>query len=345
MSAGTEAPKRLRVGVVGLGIGQAHLLAYVLAPELFEVVVIADIDAHRRERAANDWGVAAVASFEELLAHDLDVVDLCTPPAPHEAQCIAALQRGVHVICEKPLVDNLESLGRLEAAEQAAAGRLMPIFQYRFAPGLARMKATVDAGLCGRLYLATAETSWLRGDDYYAAPWRGTFAGEGGGAVFGHGTHAHDLLSWIAGPLVNITGQTATLVNDIETEDCATGFGATADGGLVSMAVTLGSVREITRLRFCFEHVTAESSLEPYEPGNEPWRFDWADPAHAAAADEVWAELAPRPSGFGGQLAAFHEAVTTNGELPVTLADARRALELVTGWYQSARTGRTVELA
>jgi predicted dehydrogenase len=336
---------RVRVGVVGLGIGQAHLLAYVLAPELFEVVAIADTDAERRERAASDWGVEAVASLDELLALDLDVVDLCTPPALHESQCVAALNSGAHVICEKPLVADLDALDRLVAAEAAAPGRLMPIFQYRFAPGIARMKAVADAGLCGQLYLATSETSWLRGDDYYAAPWRGTVAGEGGGAVFGHGTHAHDLLSYVAGPLTSITGQVATLVNDIETEDCATGFGRTAGGGLMSMAVTLGSIREITRLRFCFEHVTAESALDPYEPGNEPWTFDWASTSLAGQADEIWAAMPAAPSGFSGQLAAFHRAVTEGSPLPVTLADARRALELVSGWYESARTGRPVSLA
>jgi len=329
---------------VGLGIGQAHLLAYVLAPELFEVVVIADTDEGRRAQAGSDWGVPTVATLDELLDIDLDVVDICTPPEYHEAHCTAALVRGRHVICEKPLVADLDALARLEAAEAAADGRLMPIFQYRFAPGIARMRAFVDAGLVGSLRLATSETSWWRDETYYATPWRGTVAGEGGGAVFGHGTHAHDLLSFIAGPLVRIQGQTATLVNDIETEDCATAFGATADGGLVSMAVTLGSLREITRLRFCFEHVTAESSLDPYEPGNEPWSFDWATPELAARANDVERSLPSSPSGFSGQLAAFHHAVTTDAPLPVTLADARRALELVTGWYESARTGRAVEL-
>ena len=336
--------ERLRVGVVGLGIGQAHLLAYVTAPELFEVVVIADTDEDRRTRASNDWGISAVATLDDVLEHELDVIDLCTPPAFHEAGCLAGLAAGLHVICEKPLVRDLDALARLEAAERASAGRLMPIFQYRFAPGIARMKAVVDAGMCGRLHLATAETAWWRGDEYYAAPWRGTVAGEGGGAVFGHGTHAHDLVAHIAGPLTSVTGQIATLVNDVETEDCATGFGATSDGGLVSMAVTLGSVRELTRLRFCFQHLTAESSTDPYEPGNEPWTFDWSTPDLAAEAEAIWGDLPSSPSGFPGQLAAFHHAVTTGGPLPVTLADARRALELTVAWYDSAATGRRVDL-
>jgi predicted dehydrogenase len=157
--------------------------------------------------------------------------------------------------------------------------------------------------------------------------------------------HGIDAFLYLFGSPENVIARSATLVNDIETEDTATGFGATADGGLVSMAVTLGSIREITRLRFSFEHVSAESCVEPYEPGNEPWTFDWATPELAAEAAAVWTAMPSSPSGFSGQLSAFHAAVTGDGQLPVTLADARRALELVTGWYESARTGRSVALS
>ena len=114
---------------------------------------------------------------------------------------------------------------RFDSAASRAAGRLMPIFQYRYGTGVARLRAAVDAGLCGRLYLATSETAWFRDAAYYSTPWHGTLAGEGGGTVLLHGTHAHDLLTHVAGPLATIQGQVATLVNEIETEDCATAFG------------------------------------------------------------------------------------------------------------------------
>lgn len=323
-----------------MGIGQAHLLAYVSMPDLFEVVALADTDEARRTRAARDWGIRAVTGVDELVELDLDVIDVCTPPRLHEAHCRAALAAGRHVICEKPLVADEASLDRIEADEAASSGRVMPIFQYRFAPGIARMKALVDAGLCGAVYTATAETSWLRGEDYYAAEWRGTVAGEGGGAVFGHGTHAHDLLTWIAGPLHSIQGLTATRVNPIETEDCAAAVGTFVDGGLATMSVTLGSIHEITRLRFCFEHVTAESSTDPYEPGNEPWQFDFSSDEVADSAARVWEAMPNARPGFEGQLAAFHAAIAADGPLPVTLNDARRALRLVGAWYDSAATGR-----
>ena len=337
----------LRVALVGAGIADRHAAAWRWLPALFDVPVLCSLDDARGRALCDRHRIAEYTQDVDSLfeRHDIDIVDICTPPDSHFALCERALAAGKHVVCEKPLFGSLAEVDRMASLVQRSGRLLMPIFQYRFAPGIARMKAAVDAGLCGALRLATSETSWLRGDDYYAAPWRGTFAGEGGGAVLGHGTHAHDLLSFVAGPLVSISGQVATLVNDIETEDTATGFGAVADGGLVSMAVTLGSIREITRLRFSFEHVSAESSVEPYEPGNEPWTFDWASAELAAEADALWASMPETSTGFSGQLAAFHHAVTTDGDLPVTLADARRALELVTGWYESARTGRPVELS
>lgn len=102
----------LRVGVVGLGIGQMHLLSW-LEVQGAPVTMIADVDEQRRARAAQDWGVPAVDSLGALLAAGVDVVDLCTPPSMHEAQIEQCLAAGAHVICEKPLVDSVAACDRL----------------------------------------------------------------------------------------------------------------------------------------------------------------------------------------------------------------------------------------
>lgn len=340
--------RRLRVGVAGMGIGQAHLLAYLSLTDRFEVAAIAEVDDARRERAAADWGVAkAVPSVEDLLELDLDVVDLCTPPWLHADQVVAALDAGRHVVCEKPLAPSLAEIDRIEAAAAASPATVMPIFQYRFAPGAARLKALVDAGVCGSLHLATSETAWTRGPDYFEVQWRGRWETEGGGAVLSHATHLHDLVTWLGGPVRSVSGLAATLVNDVETEDTAAavieldqpGRAAPAIG---SLSVTLGSATEISRLRLCYEHVTAESCTEPYDPGAEPWTFSFSDPSVQAAAERIWSDLAPVAPGYEGQLGAFHAAITDEAELPVTLRDARKAVELVTAWYTSARTGERV---
>lgn len=333
----------LRVGVVGLGIGQMHLLGWS-GVEGASVVMVADIDERRRARVERDWKVTAVDSLDALLDAGVDVVDLCTPPSFHGPQVERCLDAGVHVICEKPLVESVEACDRLrdttERAFAASGARLMPILQYRFGDGARRARALVDAGLTGRLFTASGSTWWRRDRDYYeASPWRGTWAGEGGGTVLIHAIHIHDLLTWIGGPLAELRALTATRVNPVETEDCAVAVGRTNDGGLMSMNVTLGAATESSRLVWCFEHVTIESSTSPYDPAAEPWTFRFRSPEVEAAATPVLAAVPPTKPLFTGQLQGFVDALRDGTPFPVTLDDAQATLELVAAWYHSARTG------
>ena len=126
---------------------------------------------------------------------EVDIVDICTPPTLHVAQALAALAAGKQVICEKPIAGSLAEVDRLIAAEQAAPGRLMPVFQYRFGNGVQRAKRIVDLGLAGKPYLATVETAWKRAAAYYATPWRGRLDTELGGVLLTQAIHSHDIMT------------------------------------------------------------------------------------------------------------------------------------------------------
>ncbi len=344
----SEAPRReLKVGVVGMGIGQSHLLSWLEVGGA-SATVFAELDDAKRAKGTADWGIPGVVSLDDLLdpdsAHRVDVVDLCTPPSMHEDQVVRCLDAGVHVICEKPLVDSVAACDRLAAAAERAAtvsgARFMPIFQYRFGDGAARARALIDAGITGRLFTASASTWWRRGKGYYAeAPWRGTWAGERGGCVLSHAIHNHDMLTWMAGPLVELRAMAATRVNDVQTEDCAVAIGRTADGALLTMNVTLGAAGESSQLVWHFDNVTITSSHEAYDPGAGPWNFEFRRSAFAEEAEQVWADLPVSATQYTGQFQGFVDALVSGGEFPVTLADAQASLELVTAWYHSARTG------
>lgn len=340
-------PRRdLRVGVVGMGVGQLHLLSWIEVVGATAVALV-EPDAVLRTRAAADWGLDAYASLEDLLEAGVDVVDLCTPPALHEAQVMACLEMGVHVICEKPLVDSLAACDRLDAALAAAPGgaRLLPVLQYRFGHGAAQARALVEAGIAGRLFTAQASTWWRRDADYYAeAAWRGTWQGALGGTVVNHAVHIHDLLTWIGGPLTEIQAIDATLVADLEVEDCAVAIGRTRGGGLMSMNVTTGAAEESSRLAWCFEHVQIESATDPYHPAGRPWTFLWRDDETRRQGEAVLAQVPRRGDAFTGQFQAFVDALVDERPQPVTLRDARAALELVTAWYDSARRSTRVSL-
>ena len=338
--------ERLRVAVVGGGIGTLHIAAIRNLPELFEVAAFCDIDPARAEEIGARYGIGnVVTSFETLLARDdVDIVDLCTPSNLHVTQTRAALEAGRHVICEKPLAGSLAEVDALAELAEATGRHLSPIFQYRFGNGFQKLLHLRAKGVLGKTYLATVETHWRRGPDYYAAPWRGRLATELGGCLVTHAIHAHDLLTHALGPIRSVHARTATRVNPIETEDCAVVSLELADGALAALSVTLGAAVEHSRLRFYFEKVTIESNLAPYHPQSEPWRFETADEAAQAEIEAALTDFAPMLEHYEGQLSRLHAALTEGGPPPVSIADSRASIELLTAAYHSARTGASETL-
>ncbi len=260
-----------KVAVVGLGIGRAHIdEGFSKLPAQWEVGAICDLDPARLARTGDEFAIARrTAAFEEVLGMaDIDVIDICTPPALHREQMLAALATGKHVICEKPFVTSLAEMDTIETAAAAAKGTLMPIFQYRWGDGFRRALRVVRAGLACTPYNATVETAWRRAQDYYDIKWHGTWAIERGGCLLGHAIHIHDMMQELMGDAASAYAQVATRVNPIETEDCAAATLRMASGAVVALAATLGSASEISRMRLHFENVTFESCTEPYSPGN-----------------------------------------------------------------------------
>jgi predicted dehydrogenase len=337
---------RYRVGIVGAGIGARHVEGFLENPDKFEVAVICDRDRRRAAALASQAGAAVHGEFDAaLLARDdLDIIDICLPPSLHFDTVSRALRAGRHVICEKPLVGSLAEVDALEALAKQCRRTLMPVFQARFGNGLAKARHLVNTGAAGRVYLATAETHWHRGAAYYAVPWRGKLATELGGAFAGHAIHIHDMLTTLLGPARRVAAQAAVRVNPIETEDCGGAVLEMHDGAIAVLSVTLGSAEEISRLRVMCENVTMESGGELYACAREPWRFVPREPRDQAWLDAALAGAPVGLEGFAGQFALCHAALATGAALPVTIADARRSVELISAIYHSARTGERVDL-
>ena len=330
------------VAVIGLGIGRAHLEeGYVNHPDKFRVLAACDLNPARLAEVADAFDIPRrTTSFAEILAmEDIDIIDICTPPLAHFDQIIAALGAGKEVICEKPLVGSLADADRIIAAERMARGRVMPIFQYRWGTGFQKARRLVELDLVGKPYLVSAETHWRRDADYYAVPWRGRYDIELGGAMLSQAIHLHDMAQELMGPIAELSAVMATRVNPIEVEDCCAASLRFTSGAVGTLSATLGAATEISRLRLMFEHVTMESCLESYSPGNDPWIFQPRSEAAAARIEAALADFAPVHPRFRGQLEAYHRALTEGAPMPVTLADARRSLELITALNQSAETG------
>lgn len=338
--------RRLRIGVVGAGIGASHIEGYQALPDMYEVVALCDINDARRGEVAAQYGIAAQDKrFDDLLSRDLDFVDICTPSGLHHAQVMQAMQAGHNIVIEKPVGKSLAEVDEQIALATATGRMACPIFQYRFGLGVQRLHHLIAKGIAGPANMATAETHWFRGAEYYGrAAWRGTFDGELGGCLTTHAIHIHDMMCEILGPIASVHARTARRVNGNETEDMAVLSLGFASGAFGTSSVTLGSREEMSRLRVCFRDLVGESGRSPYNPGHEPWTFPHDDDGEKARIAAALEDFRPLPERFPGQFYRLHQAVTGGSPLPVTLADARRSVELLTAAYWSARTGEAVNL-
>lgn len=334
------------VAIIGAGIGREHLIGYAALPERFTVKTVCDLDRARAETICEGYkGIAVNDHLDTVLADpEIDIIDVCLPPHLHFKVADQALKAQKHVVCEKPLVGSLADADALTATSKETGRHVFPVFQYRYGLGTAQLHALIDAGLAGRCYAGTLETHWNRPASYYDVDWRGTWAGEQGGALLGHAIHIHDLLPSILGPVARVYADVATRVNAIEVEDCASLSIRMAEGAVITSSVTLGAANDTSRMRFMFEGFTVESDHAPYAPAQNSWTFKAREPQSQSDLDAVLAGVTGARAGFPGLFEAMADALDGKGGREVTLSDGRASLEFVTAAYASARSRVPVDL-
>ena len=334
------------VAIIGAGIGREHLSGYATLPERFTVKTVCDLDTTRAKMICEGHsGVNVTDKLAQVMADpEIDIIDICLPPHLHFKIATDALEAGKHVVCEKPLVASLSEADQLLAKSKAAGKQIFPVFQYRYGLGTAQLDALIKAGMAGRCYAGTLETHWNRPASYYDIDWRGTWAGESGGALLGHAIHIHDLLPSVLGPVARVYADVATRVNDIEVEDCAALSIRMAEGAVITSSVTLGAADDTSRMRLMFEGFTVESDHAPYSLAQNGWSFQAREPFNQDQIDAVLAGVSEARSGFSGLFDAMADALDGKGGREVTLEAGRSSLDFVTAAYHSARTGQPVNV-
>ncbi len=191
--------KKLRAGVIGLGMGKSHIDGYQSHPGV-EVVAIADMDAAKVEQIGNAKGIPGrYTSAEQMLEQEkLDVVSVVTPNKFHKPLTLAALAAGCHVLCEKPMAMNADEAKEMLAASKKARKKLMINFSYRFSDQSWALKKQVEDGILGDIYFGRTIWHRRRGMPGFGG-WFGTKALAGGGPLIDLGVHRLDLALWLMG--------------------------------------------------------------------------------------------------------------------------------------------------
>ncbi len=190
---------KLKVGVIGLGMGKWHVKTAHNC-SLSEVVAVADPDEERLTAVGDEHDIASrYASGEKMIAgEDLDLVIVATPNKFHKPLTMAALEAGCHVVCEKPMAMNAGEAEQMLEAARKVDRRLMINLSYRFMPQSLSLKREVESGAIGDIYFA--KTMWLRrrGLPRFGG-WFGQKALSGGGSLIDLGVHRLDLALWLMG--------------------------------------------------------------------------------------------------------------------------------------------------
>lgn len=214
-----------RAAIVGWGdVAIVHKEA-IEAIDGVDLVGVVDTDADRREAATNTLGVPAFATVDELVdAVAPDVIHVTTPHHQHIDVTLAALERGVHVIQEKPLAAHLDDAQRLVDYAPTAKAKVGICFQNRYNVSSQELRRLLDSGELGAIRGGYSSVVWTRTADYYRAkPWRASLQESGGGLLINQAIHTLDLVQWFAGEVVDIDGRVAThkFADVIEVEDTA----------------------------------------------------------------------------------------------------------------------------
>ena len=217
----------LKGAIVGFGFiaGKGHHPAYLGRKDV-EIVAIADVSKARLEAARAAAPQARLyPSWQDLLQKEtgLDFVDVCTPPDAHAEIALAALGRGAHVLCEKPLTISTEQAMQLVEAARAHRRVVFPAHNYKHAPVVKFALDVIRSGRIGSVRavtLNTFRTTHAKGVPEWRTDWRRDRKTAGGGIAMDHGSHSFYLtFAWLGSLPTHVTAKTLTLDRQWDTED------------------------------------------------------------------------------------------------------------------------------
>lgn len=320
----------LRVGLIGLGVaGQRHAAACRKVPEI--TLAAAADPSPAAAHAAAELGLPCYPTYGEMLeAAPLDAVVISLPHAMLAEAAIACTSRRLHVLLEKPMAVTLREADDVIAAARAGGARLMVNFVHRFRAEYRQAGAMIAAGAIGRpVMVLDAMTSGRSG----MPAWVWDRAVSGGGIMMYNGIHSVDRLAWLAGSAIARTSAAAgTFAYPVEVEDTLAGVVVFQSGGL-GVVIQHKSDAPVTLAGWDTAVWGTRGAIRI------------AGGVLEVASDVTRARLSvEQDDRFLGAAREFAAAVLEGRDPSPGGEDGRRALAGVLALYESAVTGRSVEI-
>jgi UDP-N-acetyl-2-amino-2-deoxyglucuronate dehydrogenase len=170
-----------------------------------KLVAVCDIVKEKADRLGSAYGARSYSDISALLKTELnvDVASICTPNGLHAVHTIECLNKGIHVLCEKPMAINVQDCQAMINAAERNNKLLAIVKQNRFNPPVVAVKKIMDEGKLGKILSVQLNCFWNRDAAYYHNSWKGTLELDGG-TLFTQFSHFIDLLYWMFGDIEQV---------------------------------------------------------------------------------------------------------------------------------------------
>jgi predicted dehydrogenase len=334
----------MRVSVIGCGsVSRSHLRVLKNLKNI-TISSVVDIKKERADAAGEKYNCKAYYDLETMLSEDKpDSIHICTPHYLHVPMSVSALEKGIHVLCEKPCAISTEGLKLLREAQNKSSATFGVCFQNRYIESVASIKDIIEKQTYGKMLSMRAFVHWCRGEDYYNDDWHGTLEKEGGGVTVNQAIHTQDLLRYLAG--CNMASVTAHTFNDhlkgiIEVEDTLQAL-FTYENGITALFNATTAFSD--NLPF-FIDVICEKAVLRIEGGNAYIIRDGNIKQLRLKTNTPIIGKSYWGNGHSILIKDFYRCIENNISFPLDAYEGGKAVEEFIAIYKSSETGEKIYL-
>lgn len=323
----------LKIGVIGAGaISQAYLKALEDCADA-RVVAIADSRPAAAEAAAEGAGARSFASHQALAESGLaEAVIICTPPATHADIALTFIERGVPVLCEKPLCLDIGTAERLKAAAERRGVLFTMASKFRYVEDVIRARALITSGLLGEIRLL--ENAFTASVDM-SRRWNANPAMSGGGVLMDNGCHSVDIIRYLLGPIAKVTVVEPGRVAGLPVEDTVRLFARTEDGVAATADLSWSINKQLD------DYITVYGSAGTMRVGWRESRYRTVNAPNWIVFGQGYDKI----SAFRRQVENFARAVRGEEALLIGAADAVASVAVIEAAYRALAAGSWREIA
>ena len=344
--------KKINWGVIGSGgIARRRTIPEgIVSADNAELKVVFDINPGANAEVAKEFGAEAAASIDSLLKADIDAVYIATPASVHCEQVLKCADAGKNVLCEKPLGMTVEEAEKMIAACEKAGVTLGTALMMRFhSQHQAALKMIKDGKLGKPTYGRAQLSGWY---PVIKGAWRQSLAQGGGGSLMDMGGHCIDILEMFFGPVAKVSCFINNTVHDYESEDSAVAM-LFFENGAIGTVDNFFSIRDkssknVLELYGSNGGILAKGTIGQGDVGEMVAYIEQEDKGYEAKKArnvEQGQVIAPAPANtYKAEIEEFGQAIT-EGRQPSNSAQlGLQSQKVLAACYESARTGKVVEI-